>query len=207
MKSIRFLEMNGYRVVYGVSQVSIDPEETKIAISEALKIPLNNVPFLENLNQLIEQYAVYPKPMPGEKHVDDEKGDKTVLRLMALGEHEMLTLEDETIPNWVGTKYHLKTNGIWTEVEIADVGIAVPEGAAFPDALTKEQRKEIADQREAARIAALSPEARIKEKEAQLTALADEAIHLKERAHIQGTEFDSVAWYQEHKASIEAKYT
>jgi hypothetical protein len=206
MKSVRFSVTNGYNVVYGVSLVSIDPEETRIAISAALKIPVDDVPFLENLNQLIEQYAAYPQPGPGELHVNDDEGASVESSLAMLGKHEKLTLEGEIIPDWVGTKYHLKTGDTWTEAEITTIGEALPGGAVLPDDLTTEQRAEIAAQKEVERIAALDPDAKEAEKQAQLDALADEADKLSRRAAIQGKDFDAAAWYQERQGSIEEKY-
>jgi hypothetical protein len=206
MKSIRFSEVNGYNVIYGVSPVSIDPEETKAAISNALKISMDNVLSLDNLDHLIEQYAVYPRPGPKEYYVNDDEGSEKESGLATLGKHERLTLEGEIIPDWVGTKYHLKNGDTWTEAEIKAIGEALPVGAILPDDITAEQQAEIAAQKEAERIAALDPEAKEAEKQARLDALADEADRLSRRAQIQGAEFDAIAWYQEHKSSVEAKY-
>jgi hypothetical protein len=212
MKSVRFSEIDGYKVVYGVLHQSIDPEETRSAIANELKIPLDDVVEQENLDQLIEQYGIYHKPEPGELYVTDEKGSEIDAQFQALKEHELLTLKDEAIPkceiipDWKGTKYHLKIDDIWAEGEITVIGTSMPEGSILPDDLTEAQRKEITEQKESARVAALEPEEREKELKARLIALADEADYLSRRAHIQGEEFDPVVWYQEHKAPIEAKY-
>jgi hypothetical protein len=206
MESVRFFEANGFNVVYDVSPVSIDPEKTRSAIAQALDISPDDVSALEDLEGLIGQYAAYPQPGPGELHVSDDEGGGIKSKLAALGERQRLTLEGETIPDWMGTKYHLKTGDTWTEEEIAAIGEALPEGAVLPDNLTAEQRAEIAEQREAERLAALSPEEREAEKQSRLDALADEADRLSRRAQIQGNIFDTVAWYQEHKGPIEEKY-
>jgi hypothetical protein len=175
---------------------------------DALGISEDELFAREDFEQLVEQHAVFSSPVTGEALYEDD--DSEVIALQAafknLRENQFLDLSGAVIPDWRGTKYHLKADGIWTEVEIADVGITVPEGAVFPDALTEEQRKEIADQREAARITALSPEARAAELNARLEDLADKADQLERRAHIQGTEFDPKSWYQEHKGPIEEKY-
>jgi hypothetical protein len=207
MKSKRFFTKNGYDIVYGVSPVLIDPEETKNAIAQALGISPSEVPALtESLDNLTRLHAVYPDPGPGEIHISDDAGSEVELRLAALEEHTKLTLEDEVIPDWEGTKYHLKTDGVWAEEEITDVGVSLPEGAVLPEDLTKEQHEEIAAQKDAERIAALDPEKKAEELRVRLESLADEADRLSRRAAIQGTDFDAAAWYQEHKAPVELKY-
>jgi hypothetical protein len=76
----------------------------------------------------------------------------------------------------------------------------------LPADLTEAQRTEIAAQKEAKRIAALTPEAKETEKEARLDAAADEADRLERRAKIQGKDFDTAAYYAEKQSEIEAKY-
>jgi hypothetical protein len=206
MKSIRFFKIKNYDVIYGVSPVLINPEETKIAISQALDISPDEVLALENLDGLTEQYAVYPQPGPDELHVSDDEGTEIESKLASLEEHTRLTVQDEVVSDWIGVKYHLKVNGAWTEAEITDIGETPPEGFVLPEDLTKEQREEIAAQKETGRIAALTPEARAEELQARLDALADEADRLARRAQIQGKAFDAAAWYQENKSPVELKY-
>jgi hypothetical protein len=179
-----------------------------MAIIEKLDVSEQEAFAREDFEKLIEQYAVFPEPAPGEAVFNEGDEWLTVLEtaFKNLGEHQFLDLSGDVIPDWRGTKYHIKTDGIWTEAEIADAGVLVPEGAVLPNDLTEEQRKEIAEQKEAARIASLEPEEREKELKARLIALADEAEQLSRRAHIQGEEFDPVAWYQENKEPIEKKY-
>jgi hypothetical protein len=208
MKSVRYFDVGQYRRVLAIEPRSADPERTKKAIMEALDLSEDQVFAREDFDQLVEQYAVFSEPVPGEVVFEDDDSELASLELKfkALTEHQFLDLSGEVVPDWRGTKYHLKTDGLWAEVEIKDVGIAVPGGAVFPDKLTEEQRKEISDQKEAARVAALSPEAREAELKARLESLADEADHLERRAKIQGEDFDAAAWYQEHKAPVEEKY-
>jgi hypothetical protein len=204
MKSKRFFTKNGYNIVYGVYPVLHDPEATKLAISQALGIFPEEVVSLEkSLDSLAGKYAVYPEPAPGELHVSDDEGTETEQKLAALKEHTCLTLEDKVIPNFVGTKYHIKFDDTWTEEEITDVGVSLPAGAVLPDDLTEAQQSEIAVQKEAERIASLDPEAKAAEKRARLAALAD---RLSRRAQIQGKAFDAAAWYREHKEPVELKY-
>jgi hypothetical protein len=208
MKSVRYFDVGQYRRVLAIEPRSADPERTKKAIMKALDLSEDEVFARDDFDQLVDQYAVFSEPVPGEVVFEDDDSELASLetKFKAITEHQFLDLSGEVVPDWRGTKYFLKTDGVWTETEIADVGIAVPAGAIFPDKLTKAQQEEISDQKEAARVAALSPEDRAKELKDRIDGLADEADQLDRRAKIQGTEFDAVAWYQEHKAPVEEKY-
>jgi hypothetical protein len=175
---------------------------------EALNISEDDLLGRKDLEQLVEQYSVFPDPIPGEAvFQDDDVQVKALERnFAALADNQFLDLGGELIPDWRGTEYHLKVDDTWTVVKITEAGVSIPEGAIISGDLTDDQRAEIAAQAETARIAALTPEARAAEKQDRLDALADEADHLSRRAQIQGTDFNAATWYQEHKAPIEEKY-
>jgi hypothetical protein len=209
MKSVRYINIGGYKQVLSIEPRRIDPERTKLAAMQALGITEEVFIARNDFNQLVEQYAVYPEPMAGEAVYGDN--DPAVIALeskfKSLTEKQILDFDSaEIIPDLRGTKYHLKTNGVWAGAEITAIGVALPGGAVLPDNLTAEQQAEIAEQAEAARVAALTPVAKAAEKQNQLNALADEADRLSRRAQIQGESFDAAAWYQEHKAPVEEKY-
>lgn len=124
----------------------------------------------------------------------------------ALGEHERLTNEGEVIPDWRGVEYWRKTGGKWVKDKIEFIGEAPPKGAVLQENITPEIQAEIAEQREAERIAAMPPEDRAKAKQAALDALADEADRLDRRSKIQRKAFDPIAYYDEHAKAVEAKY-
>jgi hypothetical protein len=209
MKSVRFIKIDNYKQVLSIKKRQIDPERTKLAMMEALKITEDVLLAHENLEELTEQYAVYPEPLPDEA-VFEDNDDRIIeleSKIAGIGEKQILDLDSKkVIPDLRGTKYHFKTNDVWVEAEITTVGISLPDGAVLPERLTPEQQTEIAEQKETERIASLSPENKTAEKKALLDALADEADHLARRAAIQGTDFNAVTWYQEHKGSIEEKY-
>ena len=149
--------------------------------------------------------AYFP-PGPGVLQVNGEEAAPLETKLAALTEREKLTLEGEVIPDNRGLEYWKQTGGVWVKTKIEDIDVALPAGSVLPEALTQAQQAEIANQQDAARIAALTPEQKTAEKQAALDALADEAARLEKRAQIQGNDFDAAEWYAEHKTPIEAKY-
>ena len=155
---------------------------------------------------LHREAAVYFPPQPGEKHLSPAEETDLAEKWSALQEHKRLTLAGEIIPDWRGTEYHIKTGGVWAEEKVGHIGEALPAGAILPGDLTDDQRAEIAAQKEAVRIAGLSPDDKAKEKQSRLDALADEGVHLAARAAVQGKDFDAAAWYAEKQGETEAKY-
>jgi hypothetical protein len=150
--------------------------------------------------------GVYFPPREGEKHLNPAEEAGLTDKWAALQKHEALTLTGEIIPDWRSTEYHIKTGGVWVKTKVEHIGEDLPEGAILPDDLTAEQRAEIAEQQEAERVAGLTPEQKAAEKQARLDAAADEADKLSRRAAIQGTDFDTAAWYAERQDEIEEKY-
>jgi hypothetical protein len=162
--------VGAYSIYAGIYERSADTEATKRQIAEALDIPIESVMNRDDIAELFDQYATYPELGPGEKYVTEEEKATLESLVAGLGEHEKLSFDLDVIQDWRGTKYHLKTGDTWAEEEITEIGESLPESAILPENLTPEQRKEIADQKEAERIAALSPEARAKEEIAKLKA-------------------------------------
>lgn len=169
-KTARYETIDGYDVIYAIEESAVDPAASMNALTEALGISPEQAAHLPDYEQLFYKYAVYLPTGPGEKPLDpDEEADLSSKRA-ALREHEALTLEGEVIPDLRGAEYYLKTGDVWTEEKITAIGEALPEGAVQPDGLTEEQRKEISAQKEAERIAALTPEERAREEIARLIA-------------------------------------
>jgi hypothetical protein len=206
MKCKDFQIIDGIEIVTSVRECNIDPEATKRNIAEDLGISIDDVLLLPNFEELFYQYADMIEPGPNSKTTSDEAGTLIQEKLTALEAHQVLTTDDEIVPDWRGTKYWLKSDGTWHEEAITAIGVPLPENAVLQDNLTAEQHTEISAQKEALRIADLDADKRAAELQDALNALADEADKLSRRAQIQGTTFDAAAWYQEHKASIEAKY-
>jgi hypothetical protein len=206
MKCKDFQVIDGIEIVTSVRSCNIDPEATKRNIAEDLGISINDILLLPNFEEILYQHAAMINPGPNSKTTSDEAGTLTQEKLANLEAHQILTTDDEIIPDWRGTKYYLKSNGTWNEEAITAIGVPLPEDAVLPDNLTAEQSIEISAQKEALRIAALDADQKVTELQNALNALADEADRLSRRAQIQGITFDAVTWYQEHKAPIEAKY-
>jgi hypothetical protein len=197
--------LNGVvKVIRGFSDRTIDPVGTKNKIDEAKALNPN----LENIKEttLFKTYAVYLPPGPGRKAFPDAELEELSNKFDWLEPHQELTEGGEIIPNWIGAEYWKKENGRWEKFKIAAGGIAVPPEGILQENLTPEQQREIDNQQEADRIAALSPEQRAAEVQRRLAALADEAAGLERRYQIQGGQFDPAAWYQEKKAALEEKY-
>jgi hypothetical protein len=197
-------ENGAVTVIRGFSDRTINPVETQKKIEEAKKLNPN----LKNIKEktLFKTYAVYLTPGPGRKPLPDDELEALSNKFDWLEPHQELTEGGEIIPNWIGTEYWKREGGRWEKVKIALAGVAVPPDGILPDALSPEQHKEIGEQQEAERIAALSPEQRAGEVQERLDGLAGEAAEKEKRAQIQGTSFDPAAWYQEKKAALEARY-
>jgi hypothetical protein len=206
-KRASYKTIDDYNVITAIGEAASDPAATIKAIAAVLGISSKQVIQHSDYEQLFSEYTVYFPLAPGEKLLDPEEEADLTSKWTVLREHEALTIEGEIIPDRRGAEYYLKTDGVWAEGKISVIGKALPEGAVQPDNLTEEQWKEITKQKEAERIASLTPEERAVELKNKLADLADEADHLSRRANIQGNEFDAVAWYQEHKVPIEEEYS
>jgi hypothetical protein len=195
-----FTIINGFEVVLEARERTADPAETE-------KYIIQHFPDAkpEELEQLFEQNKQYAPLQSSEKSLPDNTCCEFMARLKSLGEHEKLITDGTTIPDYRGTEYWIKS-GRWSKDKISDIGVSIPEGGILDADLTPDQRKEISDEQEGDRIAALTPEQKAAEKQSRLDALADEADRLERRAHIQGNEFDAVAWYNEKTPEVEAKY-
>ncbi|MDR1249241.1 MAG: hypothetical protein LBK63_08065, partial [Treponema sp.] len=130
----------------------------------------------------------------------------------ALKEHQCLTEDLETISDFRNSEYWQKQNGRWEKRKIERLGEIIPSDAVVSDALTAPQRAEIAAQEKAERIAALSPEDKAAEKQAQIKAVVHEAVIKRQEAELEAEmndtplTFDPVAWASERKSEIEAIY-
>jgi hypothetical protein len=221
----RFEEIDGYTVIRGVERCPLNPEATKAAAEEAIK----KNPDLKkiDLNTLYEMYEVCSDNLgPGKKHITEAKGAVFEEKLDEIQRQEqeqsqkkeqrqgrqLLTEEAGVVPDLRGVEYWQKTNGRWAKTKIEHINEMVPSGAILPDLLTGDQRSEIAAQEQADRIAALSPDEKEEEKQAQIKAVIKEALTRKQEAELEAevndtpVEFDHVAWARERKAEIETQY-
>jgi hypothetical protein len=206
-----FEEIDGYTIIRGFDVYPVDPEATKAAVEEEVR---KNPALADvDLETLFDTYAVYsPNLGPGREAISDTEYTSYKVKFDALGEHECLTEESGVRADFRGTDYWQKSGGRWEKIKIEHIGEVIPAGTFAPDALTTQQREEIAAQVSMDRIAALPPEEKEKEKQAQIKAAIHEAVMKKQEAELEAEvnnapmEFDSVAWVRERKSEIEALY-
>jgi hypothetical protein len=203
--------INGRSIISGFDTCPVDPEATR----KAVEAKLTENPALAggDIKNLFETNEVcFANTGPGRKLLTDAEYAAHKAKFDALEQHQLLTEALQVIPDFRDVEYWKKTNGRWNKVKIQTVGETVPAGGVLPDALSAEQRAEIAVQEQADRIAALSAEAKAAEKQARIKAVIHEAAVKKNEAELEAavneTEmtFDPVAWVQERKTEIEALY-
>jgi hypothetical protein len=208
----RIEELDGYIIIRGYEDCPFNPEETKAAVAAAVK---KNPALKEmGLEELIEKHRVcFDNVGPGKKLFADSDYGVLEEKFDTLEENQLLTEALQVIPDLRGVEYWQKEASRWTHVKIVKIGEDVPKkGAVLPDKLTAEQREEIAVQERADRIAALSPDEKDAEKQAQIKAVFKEALARKQEAELEAEvndtpmAFDSVAWARERKTEIEAQY-
>jgi hypothetical protein len=207
----RLEEVDGYSVVRGFDVCPVDPEATKAAVEEQIK--QNPALAQSNLATLFETHAVQSVNIgPGRKAISEDAYATRKAKFEALKEHQLLTEGLEIIPDFRNVEYWQKQDGRWGKTKIEHIGEVIPSGAIVADALTAPQRAEIAAQEKADRIAALSPEDKAAEKQAQIKAVIHEAVIKKQEAELEAEvndtplTFDPVAWVRERKTEIEAIY-
>jgi hypothetical protein len=211
-KMIESIEaIDGYSVVRGFDVCPFDPEATKAAIKDQIK--KNPDLAHADLKTLVETYAVYSvNTGPGRKAISEDEHAAHKAKFEDLGEYRRLTEGLETIPVFRNSEYWQKQAGRWGKTKIERLGEIIPPDAFVSDTLTAAQRAEIAAQEKADRIAALSPEDKAAEKQAQIKAVIHEAVIRKQEAELEAEvndtplTFDPVAWARERKSEIEAVY-
>jgi hypothetical protein len=209
---IELLEkVDDYSLIRGFDVCPVDPEATKAAVEEQIR--KNPALAQGDLATLFETYAVqFVNTGPGRKALSEDEYAVHKAKFEALKEHECLTESLEIIPDFRNVEYWQKQDGRWGKTKIVCLGETVPSGAVVPDALTAPQQAEIAAQEKADRIAALSPEEKAAEKQAQIKAVIHEAVIKKQEAELEAEvnnaplEFDPVSWVRERKSEIEAIY-
>jgi hypothetical protein len=162
---------------------------------------------------LFETYEVCSDNLgPGKKYFAEADYGVLEAKFDALEKNQLLTEALDIISDFRDVEYWQKENSRWTKTKIAQIGEKVPENAIFPNKLTAEQSAEIATQERADRIAALPPDAKEAEKQAQIKAVVKEALARKQEAELEAElndspmEFAPVAWARERKTEIEAVY-
>jgi hypothetical protein len=222
MKVKHLLRIGDRNFIRFVTDASPDPEGTKVKIAELLNItekeleeaaddvflamanrgmPDNEIKKTYNENLVyVENYGLDAET------IDDEEGDQIQEKLEALGERRLLEDTLEYVANNIGVEYCMKKSGRWTKEKIEEIDIDLPAGAVLQENLTPEQQQEISAQKEADRIAGLSPEKKAEEKSAKLHALAREANNKEADAELLDEPFDKRAWLLPKKQEVERLY-
>jgi hypothetical protein len=204
MKILDLEIIDGYEIVTAVSFPAVDPEATRRKVS----FVLSENPDLKNTKTGEELYAenvVFAHCGPDQRIVEDREGDGLQAALENLGDHEKLLSSGEPVADWRNVEYWVK-NQAWEKQKIELLGEKIPVNGVLPENLSTSQQREIGEERDVQRIAALTPEARAAEKQERLNAAKREATLLKSDADIAGEEFNAAAWFQAKKTEIETKY-
>jgi hypothetical protein len=209
---VKILEKIGkHTIIRGIEDCPVDPEATGRAVAE--QIAANPALADADPKTLFETHAVYFVNFgPERKLLSEAECPVCQAKFDALKEHQRLTEALEIISDFRDIEYWQKTGGRWAKQKITDLEIIVPADAVLPDALTEEQRAEIAAQERADRIAALSPAEKEAEKEQLIKAAIHEANIKRQDAELEAEvngeplAFDAVAWARERKSEIEAMY-
>jgi hypothetical protein len=202
MKIKRTKKVDDYIIIVNVTDRTIDPSATEGKIAPFIKEETTD----EELMKLINENLEYAPLEADENLVSDEEGDALQEKLSDLGEKEFLADDESIIKDYRGVKYWKKDGSRWVIDEVKKIGTTVPMGGVIESALTNEQQKEIATQKENERIAGLTLEQKMAEKEANITSVLNEARIKKENAEIAEEEFDAKLWFKTKKAEIEEKY-
>jgi hypothetical protein len=203
--TINFIEIDNYQVITSIENPTPDPEETNKAV-EAMILQNPDVLLKKTRDELLAENVVFAHLVSGQKNVYKTEGEKLISSFGLLKENERLLLSGDIITDIRNKEYWLKQSKIWKLYTIEHFGETLPEDAVLPTDLSPAQQNEIAEQKEADRIANLTPEERAEEKEATLAAARQRVRILKEEAEIADEPFDAKAEYQAQKAKIEKLY-
>jgi hypothetical protein len=205
MKTITFLEIDGFPVIKTIENAVLDPAETQKRVTELIS---QNPGILSAKTEtdLIAENIVFARLGSNQKQVNDAEGQVLAALFNTLAPHEKLLLSGEKVLDLRGTEYWIKQSGNWNKHKIEELGQTLPPGAVLPETLSRSQRKEIDEQAEVERVAVLTPEEKMAEMETALASARHEIRIQKEDAEAVGEPFDAPAEYQSRKTKIEEKY-
>lgn len=160
---------------------------------------------------LYEANPVYSQPGPGEAIIDDSTYTALQAAFDALAAHHELTIAGASVVDYSGETYWLKTDREWSSTVISALGVSLPDGAVLAADLTDDQRTEIVDQIETARIAALSEADKLTEAESAQAAAKTAAAAAYNEGLIEGKDAatalsDSQTQYKAVLAEINTKF-
>jgi len=154
-----------------------------------------------------EGKTVYALIGPEADNIEDDVAIPRMAAFASMGEHQKLLIDGENyIADYRGVEFDIKRSGKWKKEKIEKLGVPLPKGAVLQESLTVEQRAEIAVQREAERVAALTPEKRAEELEAKLDAAARETNLKALDMELRGKAFNKQDVFLQKKQELEAIY-
>ena len=152
---------------------------------------------------IVDANAVYTHPPQGEDLIDDVQAGTLQTAHALRGDGQQLLMTGEYVRDLRGRDFYL-AGPPWAHKVIDKLGEDMPAGAIVPDQLTDAQRQEIADEAEAARVAALTPEQAQAEADAKSAAILAQAAQMRSELEIQGDAqalAKSQAWYKAQTAT------
>jgi hypothetical protein len=152
------------RIIRAIEDAAYDVEATRKQIAPMLTPGMTK----PEIDQLFMANVVYAKPGPEGELIGDAAANVVREKLNAKGPHRALLDTGAYIDDYRGVEYWIKESGQWLKGVIEQIGATLPAGAVLQNDLTEEQRQEVAEQQEAERVAALTPEQRIAEIKARL---------------------------------------
>jgi hypothetical protein len=163
----------------------------------------------EQRRMLIESHGVRFGSR-GVETVDQGTFDDLHKSFRRLDKRDRLLFDGTVIVDRVGVRYWIKdAQGTWSEHTIEKLGVEPPAESVLSDQLIESQKLEIADQKDLARIASLTPEEKSSEKEDLLEQALIKAGHKRGQYEIQkrlDPLGDAQKWYEDRCAEIENRY-
>jgi len=175
---IRYKEtIDGHEVVRFVSNATADPEATKRKVKSLMPPGTTDAEFERlfakgdpEIARLFVENPEYGPPGENADLITDEEGDETNQKLAEMGEHEKLLTDGEYIVDWRGVEYWRELEGKWQKEKVDVLGDVLPSDAVREEYLTPEQQREIYEQQEEERFAALAPEQQAEEEKRKIEA-------------------------------------
>lgn len=195
-------ERNGFNGEYQDNWKKIkDVQKDMLPIAQAIKL---------KYGELMTAHAKYFSLNPSETYVEDaEAVEIENLMIEATAAGEVVARDKSRVPDFRGKRYWKKSGQTWAMAEITRLGDKPASGAVEESKLSESQRKEIAEQVEKDRIAAMKSADKSKEKAVVISGAVARAAQMKSELEVQG---DSQAlkkskdWLAEETVRIEVKY-
>jgi hypothetical protein len=196
MKILNFQTIDGYEILFSVSNPPVDPAATEARIKSILsdsRIPV------KSKEELYSENVVFARCGPSQRLVNDAEGDDFQTALDGLTDHEKLLSSGEKIPDWRNIEFWIKGQK-WEKIKIEKLGEPVPQGGVLEEDLNNSQRDEIAADIESERVSGLTPEQKTTEEKNRRIAILKRK--LAETDYIAAKIAEGVATVEEYADKI-----